>query len=171
MGLRFIYDSKELEAVVLAMRIVGPELRKQLYQRSRDAIAPEWQSALSDRASTVYPNQLAQKVLVKSARVNVTSRGVTLTAAKSQKKLSGGLTPKEGWPAVEFGASPKRARITANRDGKSYTYKRTINTQFPKNVRKGLVAYPTGRKFIARYASLWVFTVARTLRDAAEGRI
>lgn len=171
MSLRFIYDSKELQAVVLAMRIVGPELRKELYQRSRDAIAPEWQDALSQRANTVYPNQLAQKVLVKSARVNVTSRGVTLTAAKSQKKLSGGLTPKEGWPAVEFGASPKRANITARRGSKSYNYKRTINTQFPKNVRKGLVAYPTGRKFIARYASLWIFTVARTLHDAVEGKL
>lgn len=168
MSVKFVLDSPELEAAILSLRIAGPELRKQIYARSRQVIAPEWQGALSEAAGG---NRLAQKVIVESARVNVGTRGVNLTAAKGSRKLTGGFVPKENFAAVEFGASWRVGNVNGRRGQTNYKYERKLNTGFKPRRRKGYYAYPTGDKFIFRYASLWISTVARTLHDAVEGKL
>lgn len=168
MSRRLTLESPQLEAVILSLRIAGPELRKQIYARSRAAIAPEWQS---DLATATSGNPFARRVIADSARVNVGTRGVTLTAAKSAKKLSGGFIPKYNFAAVEFGAKWRLADVDGRRGGKSYRYRRTLNKQFKPRQRKGYYAYKTGDSYVFRYASLWISTVARTLRDAVEGKL
>jgi hypothetical protein len=168
MSTKFVLDSPELEAVILSLRIVGTELRKEIYARSRATIAPEWQGELSN---VVGANKLAQRVLVDTARVNVGTRGVTLTAAKGSRKLSGGFVPNVNFAAVEFGATWRDAKVSGRRGNKRYDYQRKINTGFKHRRAKGYYAYPTGDKFVFRYASLWIATVARTLHDAVEGKL
>lgn len=168
MGQRFTLESPQLEAVILSLRIAGPELRKQIYAQSRAAIAPEWQS---DLATATSGNPFATRVLADSARVNVGTRGVTLTAAKSAKKLSGGFIPKLNFAAVELGATWKIGEVKGRRGSTRYDYKRTLNRPFKQRRQRGYYAFPLGRQYVFRYASLWISTVARTLRDAVEGKL
>jgi hypothetical protein len=168
MSRRLIFESPQLEAVILSLRIAGPELRKQIYAQSRAAIAPEWQS---DLATATSGHPFAKRVIADGARANVTTRGVTLTAAKSSKKFSGGFIPLKNFAAVEFGATRKKISILGRRGTKTYRYTRTINQPFGPRRRKGYYAYKTGDEYIFRYASLWIKTVARTLHDAVEGKL
>lgn len=160
-------SSPELEAVALAYRIAGKQLRTDLYARARQDILPEWQSKLSEKAGG---NKLAQQVLVKTTRVNATTRGITLTSAKSKRKLAGGFIPAFNFAAIEFGATWRKADIKGRRGQTDYKYKRQINTAFRHRKRKGYIFYPTAEDFIFRLAALWVQTTVRTLRDAAEGK-
>lgn len=168
MSRRLTLESPQLEAVILSLRIAGPELRKQIYAQSRQAIAPEWQQ---DLATATSGNPFARKVLADSARVNVGTRGVTLTAAKSAKKLSGGFIPKVNFAAVEFGAKWRLGEVSGRRGETRYNYRRTLNKQFMPRKRKGYYAYKTGDEYVFRYASLWIKTVARTLHEALEGKL
>ena len=168
MSRRLTLESPQLEAVILSLRIAGPELRKQIYAQSRAAIAPEWQS---DLAAATSGNPFARKVIADSGRVNVGTRGVTLTAAKSAKKLSGGFIPKLNFAAVEFGAKWRVGKVAGRRGENRYNYQRALNKQFMSRRRKGYYAYKTGDEYVFRYASLWINTVARTLHDAVEGKL
>ncbi len=160
--------SPELDAVILALRIAGKDLRKELYARSRSTILPEWQQSISDK---VGGNRIAQKVLVDTARVNVGTRGIRLTSATSSKAISkGGFKPSENWAAVEFGAKWRVAGIDGRRGQTRYNYDRQINTSFKHRKRKGYYVFPAADTVIKRLAALWVQTTVRTLRDAVEGK-
>jgi hypothetical protein len=168
MSSRLKLSSPQLEATLLAIRLAGKDLRKELYARSRATILPEWQSSLSDKAGA---NRLAQRVLVSSARVNIGTRGIELTSAKSTKAISkGGLIPAINFAAIEFGASWRTATIAGRRGAKAYRYSRQINTAFKHRQRKGYIVYPTANIIITRLAALWVQTTVRTFRDAVESK-
>lgn len=160
-------SSPELEAVALAYRIAGKQLRTDLYARARKDILPEWQQKLSEKAGS---DTLAHQVLVKTTRVNVTTRGINLTSAKSKRKLTGGFIPAFNFAAIEFGATWRKADIRGRRGTTRYKYEREINHGFRHRKRKGYIFYPTAEDFIFRLAALWVQTTVRTLRDASEGK-
>lgn len=168
MSTKFILDSPDLVSAISSLKIAGPELRKQIYEVSRNAIAPEWQSALYD---VTGGNNQARRVLADTARVNVGTRGVNLTSAKSAKKLRGGLVPKTDFAAVELGATWKTKEIRGRRGGTRYTYTRTVNKGFKPRRRTGYYVFPTADKFVFRFAALFVTATARTLHDAVEGKI
>lgn len=168
MSTRFKVQSPELDAVVLALRIAGKDLRKDLYARARSTILPEWQSTIEDK---VGGNTLANQVLAKTARVQVGTRGIRLQSATSSRAISkGGFKPSENFAALEFGAKWRKANIAGRRGQTKYSYTREINTPFQHRKRKGYYVFPAADLIIKRVAALWVQSTVRTLRDAVEGK-
>ena len=167
MSSRLKLSSPQLEATILAIRLAGKDLRRDIYARSRATILPEWQASLSDRAGA---NRLAQRVLVSSARVNIGTRGIELTSAKSSKAIKGGLIPSINFAAIEFGASWRKATVQGRRGSTRYTYTRELNTAFKHRKRAGYIVYPAATIIIKRLAALWVQTTVRTFHEAIEAQ-
>lgn len=162
-----VTGSRELQAVILALRQMDRTLRKQIYKYSRQAIAPDWKESIASASTT----DLERQVLLRGARADVSADKVTLVAASSTRKLRGGASPAEIGHAVEFGAVWRRAEITASSSkGKRYGYTRTVNKQFKPRRARGHVAYPIAMQNVARYASLWVQIAVRVMHEAAEGK-
>lgn len=173
MAQRIRFDSEELRAASLGLRIAKTELRKQVYARTRDAIAPRWSSDIGQKIGAYPgPHRLAGRVLQETARVNVGQNGIRLTSATQGRKLSGGMRPNEDWPVVEFGNFARNYKdVKGRRGGTQYNYKRRVLAWTPAYRRKGYIVFPTGKEFARYYIALWVNTVARTLHDAVEGKL
>jgi hypothetical protein len=154
--------SRELQATVLALKQMDSTVRKEIYKHTRAQLVPEWREALATEATTL----LEQKVILGGTRVELGAEKVTLKAAQSTRKLSGGGSPQRLAAAVEFGAETRKG--TATRGGTTYT--RTLNSAFKGRRRQGYVAWPTAAKLAPRFASLWVQTCIRTMYEAVEGR-
>lgn len=162
-----VRGSRELQAVIFAMKKAGKELRTSIYAETRRILGQEWTFALYERAQT----PLEHRVLVQGARIRVGTQGFTVTAAKSRKPLRGGLKPVESWHAVEFGANPRQATIDAtSKKGRSFQVTKTINTQLRRRNRQGYVVMPAARNIGHRLVALWVQLVVREYRDAFERR-
>lgn len=171
MAQRIRFDSDEVRAASLGLRIAKTELRKEIYARTRSAITPEWQKSIGEKISESGGNRLASIVLANTARVQVGMNGVKLTSATQSKKLSGGLVPNQNWQPVEFGSTVRPRQIAGRRGQTSYRYVRKVGTQFKRNRRGGYYVFPAGNEMATRYIALWVSTVARTLHDAVEGKL
>ena len=98
--------SREIQAVIIALKEAEPEIRKAVNAQSKKVILPVWRQAIAEATSiSGGKNQKARaKVLANTAKVTVGNKGVTLTAATTGKPLSGGLDGKTKWYALEFGA-------------------------------------------------------------------
>lgn len=167
-----IFSSKELQAVLLAMRSLDKELAKELRKRTKDVVGPEWTKAVRENAQT----RLEQRVLADTARVAVSNQNVMLKSASVGRKLPGGLLPKETAYAVEFGADrflPGQGRTYQSTSvrGKRFTVnnRNTVGQLRPRK-KKGYVVYPAAAEVIPRLASLWVQTVMRGVYEAFESR-
>lgn len=174
MAQRIRFDSEEVRAASLGLRIAKTELRKQIYARTRNTITPEWQRSIGEKISEHGGSRLASIVLANTARVQVGYNGVKLTSATQSKKLSGGLVPNQNWPTVEFGSTGSKGTVMAiqgRRGATNYTYKRRVLTWSRPYRRGGWFVYPAGNEMAKRYIALWVSTVARTLHDAVEGKL
>lgn len=174
MGQRIRFDSEELRAASLGLRIAQTEIRKQAYKRTREAILPDWQKSIAEKISGTSNSRMASIVLANTARVQVGYAGIKLTAATQSKKLSGGLVPNENWPVVEFGSTGRKGamtEITGRRGNKRYNYKRRILTWSQPYKRGGYFVFEAGNEMATRYIAIWVHTVARTLHDALEGKL
>jgi hypothetical protein len=162
-----VQGSRELQAVILSLKGMDATLRKQIYAETRSKIVPEWTEALATRANT----SLEQKVMLSGARVKLSPERVTLVAASTNKKLSGGATVAQLAKAVEFGGNTRVANIARrNKNGGTSTYKRRVNTQFKGPRRQGYVAYNVAAEMAPRFAALWVQTSVKTMYDAFEGK-
>jgi hypothetical protein len=167
-----IFSSKELQAVLLAMRSLDKDLAKQLRQQTKAVVGPEWTKAVRENAQT----RLEQRVLADTARVAVSNQNITLKSAGVGRRLSGGLLPKESAYAIEFGAdrfAPGQGRTyqSTSKRGNKYTIhnRNTVGQLRPRN-KKGYVVYPAIAEVVPRIASLWVQTVMRGVHEAFESR-
>jgi hypothetical protein len=162
-----VMESRELQATVLALKQMDSTLRKAINAENRSQMVPEWREALATKAST----SLEQRVLLGGTRVALGPERVTLMAATSTKKLSGGASPQEIAAAVEFGAEKRRQKISGrSRKGKSYAYDRRVNRQFKQRKKSGHVAYPAAADLAPRFAALYVATSVRHMYEALEGK-
>lgn len=160
-----VRGSRELQAVIFAMKKAGKELRTSIYSESRRILGQEWTFALYERARTAFEH----RVLVQGARIRVGTQGFTVTTAKSRKPLRGGLKPVEDWHAAEFGANPRKATVeTTSRKGKAYTVTKIINRQLRRRNRQGYVVMPAARNIGTRLVALWVQIVVREFRNAFD---
>ena len=163
-----IFNSKELQGVVIAMKSFERESAKQIRRVTKDVVAPEWTKAVREHAST----RLQQRVLADTARVAVSDQNITLKSAAIGKSLSGGLKPSEGVGGVEFGAN--RAEYTTYRatstKGKTFNVRRRTKAQLPDRQKTGHAVYPAAASIIPRIASLWTQTVVRTFYELIEKR-
>jgi hypothetical protein len=165
--------SDEIRAVLLALKQAEPAIRTAINKASKETILPIWKESLARQQSRNEGKQAKARylVMVKTAKVTVGARGVTLTAATSGKALSGGLQPKTQWHALEFGgySAVRSVRFTSTL-GNTYTQQRDVAAQLDYRRKKGYVFYPAARVAVPRILSLWVQTSVRTFHEIIEGR-
>jgi len=167
--------SREIQAVVIALKEAEPEIRKAVNAQSKKVILPVWRSAIAESTSlSGGRNQRARfKVLANTAKVSVGNKGVTLTAATTGRPLSGGLNGKTQWYALEFGANPQRLRTirSTSKLGKPYVMRnKSATAQLDRRDPKGYSFYPAARETVPRILSLWVQTSVKTFIDLVENR-
>lgn len=162
-----IKESRELQAVVLALRTANKDLVRDINFYSRKVIAPEFYKGLDSRAR----NMAELKLLAGTGRVKVSAQGVTLQAGGLSRRLSGGLSTDDA-RAVEFGAKRQVVETyrTKSRKGRAYNVTRHTQRQLKWSTKKGFVVYPTAVDLIPRIASLWVQTTVRLFAEAMEGK-
>lgn len=160
--------SHELQAVLVAIKAVPAEVRKEIRQQTKAIGTPQLVEAMSGHAQT----RLEHRVLIQSARVTVSDQNVRLSSATVGRSLPGGLQPKDDYAAVEFGANrAKRTSYTArSRKGRSYPVTRRTTQQLRPRRRTGYVFFPAVAALVPRIAALWTQTVVRTIGEALEGR-
>ena len=158
-----VFESPELQGVILAMRGIDKELAAQLRKATKTVTVDEWRRFLAAEAST----ELERKTLVASARVAVSNKNVNLRTGQIAKRTSGGGKLYQLTGGTEWGAHP--GRPVKSKSSKGTTYYRKQGTGFKAPNKVGYVAYPAAAKAIPRIASLWVSTVVRTLHEAFEG--
>lgn len=152
-----------LRSMLLAVRSVPADVRKQINQHTRRAAEPIWQGEVRERAAT----RVQQRVLVSTARVGVTDRNVALRSA-TVGSVRRGVPASRLASAAEFGMNPGKVITSKLKTGKPY--KRRAGAAFPPTRRGGYVIYPAVSDAIPRIASLWVQTAVRTILDAFDGR-
>lgn len=162
-----VFGSKELQAVILALKTLDRDTRKEIRTHTKGMAESAWKQALAENAQT----RLEHRVLVATGRVRVSDQNVTLTSATVGRALPGGLQPKRDAAAVEFGADPAVVPYQAvSSRGKRYTVRRNTRAQLRPRNRTGYVVYPAAADIIPRIASLWIQTAARTIYDKLEGK-
>jgi hypothetical protein len=165
--------SREIRGVLLALKQAEPAIRTAINKASKETILPIWKQELAEQASLNGGKTVKARflVMVKTGKVTVGSRGVSLTAATSGRTLSGGLKPKMQWHALEFGASDqvRSVRFTSTL-GNTYTQQRDTAAQLDYRREKGYVFYPAAREAVPRILSLWVQTSVRMFHEIIEER-
>lgn len=152
-----------LRSMLIAMRTVPDEVRKQIAAQTKSEAQPIWFEEVRDGAG----RRVQQRVLVDSARVGVTQRNVFLRSGAVGTLRSG--TPVSALAnAAEFGMSANKEITTRSRKGTVYT--RRGGTAFPPPRRGGYVVYPAASRSIVRFAKLWIQTAVRTMLDAFDGK-
>lgn len=164
-----VKGSKQLQAVVLALKTTEPKLRPEMYARTRQKILPDWTTGIQEKINA-KPYAKLNTALLKGQRVAVGTQGVSVLAAQSSKGVRSGstLTPRENWAAAEFGAKPREAVIRGRRGSTQYTYRRKIMTGFLPNNRKGKFAFRQAEEIVSRSVALWVQTVVQVISEAVE---
>lgn len=152
-----------VRSMLLAMRRVPADVRKQIGQQTKRAAQPIWFE--ETRAGAVTRQQ--QRVLVNTARVGVTQRNISLRAGQTGSLRSGTSVSRLA-VGNEFGMSPAKQITSSTKGGKSY--KRAAGPQFPARRPSGYVFHPAAKRSIPRVASLWVQTAVRTIMDAFDGK-
>lgn len=161
-----VFDSRELRATIAAAKASDRAIAKEMRTQTKQVAAPVWKDELTKRTSG---NTMATRAIASTARVQVTDQNVTLRAAHTKKKFSGGATAPELWAPIEFGATPHKSTYRSHsRRGRAYTVERTVATGFRPRNPTGYYVYPAAAHVIPRIAALWVQTVLRTFMETLE---
>lgn len=165
-----IWQSKELQAAVLGLKIVEKDLRKEILKRSRELILNDWNDAVSDEISMVGGDVYATRLTMRNTRVKVGTQGFALQAAtRGTKATSGGLISSVHYYLAEFGADKKVVPVNGRRGATNYQYKRTVNTGFQRRVKNGRYAYKAAGKIMTRTIALYTQTTIQMIYKAFEG--
>ncbi len=165
-----IWQSKELQAAVLGLKIVEKDLRKEILKRSRELILSDWTDAVSDEISMVGGDVYATRLTMRNTRVKVGTQGFALQAAtRGTKATSGGLISSVHYYLAEFGADKKVVPVNGRRGATNYQYKRTVNTGFQRRVKNGRYAYKAAGKIMTRTIALYTQTTIQMIYKAFEG--
>lgn len=158
--------SRELRAMIVGLRLLGPEFSKEFRKLVRLKMQPEWKQALVQSR----PNRLERHVLVDTARVSMTDRAIRLKSG-TVGKLSKGSSNAEIARAVEFGqAASFRSRYKRRNESNPGTHTVVRRTAVPVAPRapKGKVVYPALERFVPEAAAMAADTFADTVQRAIE---
>lgn len=165
-----IWQSKELQAAILGLKIVEKDLRKEILKRSRELILKDWTDAVSDEISMVGGDVYATRLTMRNTRVKVGTQGFTLQAAtRGTKAVSGGLISSQHYYLAEFGADKKVVPVNGRRGNTRYEYKRTVNTGFQRRVKNGRYAFKAAGKIMTRTIALYTQTTIQMIYKAFQG--
>lgn len=151
-----------LRDLLIALRAVPAEARKNITAHMRKNSEPIWFEETRGRAAT----RLQQRALVDTARVGVATRNIYLRSGAVGKLSSGAAVPTVAFGA-EFGGNPSKMITQRSRKGKKYT--RRLGNAFGAPRRGGNVVYPAAREAIPRIASVAIQSARRALFDALDG--
>ncbi len=166
-----VWDSKELQATIIALKVVGKDLRRDILKQTRELILSDWDSAVADEISTVGGDIYGTRLTMRNTRVKVGTQGFTLQAAtRGTKATSGGLVSSKQYYLAEFGADKKVVPVNGRRGATSYQYKRTVNTGFQRRVKNGRYAFKAAGKIMNRALALYTQTTIKMVYDAFEGK-
>ena len=98
-----VFESKELQGTILALKGMEKELSAQIRKATKDVSLNEWKTELARQATT----PLERKVLVGTAKVAVSNQNISLKVGAA-KRLSGGGTAYQLTPGTEFGSDRGR---------------------------------------------------------------
>lgn len=150
-----------LRDLLLRLRGVEADARKQALSATRREVGPIWQDELSPRAST----KIQRAVLVNTARVGVSARNIQLKSGTAGR-LSTGTPASDLAIGAEFGMSPGALYTTISPKGTVYS-RRAGNT-FGGRTKGGKVVFPAIDAAIPRITSLVIQTTTRSLLDALD---
>lgn len=161
-----VWDSKPLQVTILALRAMRSDLRKELYARVRSSVLPDWTQTLADE---IGGDLMASRLLLKNTRVKVGTNGIVLEAAtRTKPALSGGLQPDPHFYLVEFGATPRKAKVAGRRGNTTYQYERMVNTGMKPRRRAGYYTSKAADKIIKRTLAMWVSSTFQLMNEAFE---
>ncbi len=161
-------DHRELQAAVLALRVMDRSLRNDIARSTKAVFDPIWQGQVEAFATT----KLDKMVIAKGARVKA-GNPPTAIAASSEARMRGGLIPAEDWAPFEFGTNDRNKVTTYQSHRGSTSFKVTRHTarQLPGRNRRGRVAYRAFEEVAPRIVSLWVqMIVKKTYESFGMGR-
>jgi hypothetical protein len=163
-----VRESRELTAVVVALRAVEKNISSDIRKQTRQVLQPEWQKTAREHSQT----RLEVRVLGDTARASVSSNGITLKSASVGKVLKGGFVTKAMYAGIEFGAdrAVKNTYQARSSKGKTYSVTRRTRAQLRPRRRSGYVIYPAAAEFIPRAAAMWTQITVRVIAEAAEGK-
>lgn len=152
-----------LRDLLVALRAVPAEARKQVTTHTRKTSEPIWFEETRERATT----RLQQRALVNSARVGVATRNIYLRSG-AVGKLSSGTPVSTVAFGAEFGANPDKKVTQRSRKGERYT--RRLGNAFGAPRRGGNVVYRAAKDAIPRITSVAIQSAYRALLDAVDGK-
>lgn len=152
-----------LRDLLIALRGVPAEARKNVTAFMRKNAEPIWFEETRDRAGT----RIQQRALVNTARVGVATRNIYLRSG-AVGKLSSGTPASVVAFGAEFGANPEK--VITQRSKKGKTYKRRLGNAFGAPRRGGNVVYRAAREAIPRITSVAIQSARRALFDAIDGK-
>lgn len=161
-------DMTRLKAAEQRFRKLPREVKNDLRKYQRSEASPIWKSEVAEK----YQATRLSSMVFKSGNTVKTGATMTLRAAGSSKKLSGGIAANELTMAAEFGSKRRNSYTRYNRTsprGKRHTVTRRASRQLPQYRRGGYVIHPASSKSIKRLTSLSVQTVTRRIYDSIEG--
>lgn len=156
-------DSRELRAMVLAIKTANRDMRKTITARMRETMNPVWRQAVAENITW----DMERRVLNAGVRV-AAGNPPTLQGATSRRRVGRSLIPTDDWAGFEYGAD--RAAYSRyerkNRAGGGYhvVQRRTMRHLRPRK-RAGYVFGPAVAETLPRLASLAVQSVVRTYMD------
>ena len=161
-----VFESRELQQTLLALKVLPKELTKQTRKFTKQLVDKEWKAGLAKNATS--PIQRA--VLVRTAVSSVTPTNVTLKSATKGKTSEG--TPSQVLASgAEFGMNQKLYSRYTRRSprGKAHTVTRRVGRGFGwHRGREGRVVFPTAQDIAPRVAAIYVQTLLRTTAEAFE---
>jgi hypothetical protein len=166
-----VWDSKELQGAIYAMKIASAGLRKEIYKRTREKVLPEWTEAVATEIGQRSYSGLGYALSMKATRVAVSQENIRLNAATSTRKsTSGGLIPARDYYLYEFGATPRVGQVQGRRGNTRYNYTRMLGKGLPPKTKYGRGAYKAANKIGTRALALWVSSIVQIYNDAARGK-
>lgn len=167
-----VFESKELQGVILALKGMDKEIAKQIRKQTKDVVLRVWQKSVAEQIG-MSGTRLESRAFGQTARVAVSNQNITLSVASVGKPLSGGLNPRLIPWAIEFGADREKRLTYEARStrGRSYTvHNRRVSAMLRRRNETGHIFYPTVKAVIPRIASLWIQTTVRAFYEAIEKR-
>jgi hypothetical protein len=145
--------SPALRAVIEVLATAPREVAKEVRNRTKATIVPEYKGWLAERA----PEALFHERLVAPSTAYVSDRGIKLVGGSNKP----GMFPRE----TEFGAYREDYNTYNTKAG---PVTRRTQRQFWHFVKPGRVFWPTVQDAIPRIAAMWTQTAYRTVAELTE---
>lgn len=160
-----VFDSTEVQATILALKVMRKDYKKEVYARTRRLILPEWNESIATR---IGGDKFASQMILKNTRVKIGQSLQLEAATKTRPTVSGGLSPDPHFYLAEFGADPKVTEVQGRRGSTRYTYRRTVNTQFKPRTKYGRYGFDAAGEMVKRSIALWVQSTWQLMYEALD---